>query len=56
MRKKLNSEETFAPMRGLPSQVTSVNPNIIAHTFTVFNGSKEVLNLPIVESSVIQAS
>ena len=37
-------------------QVASVNPNIIAHTFTVFNGSKEVLNIPIVESSVIQTS
>lgn len=37
-------------------QVTSVNASVVAHTFTVFSNGTEVLNLPIVESSVIQAS
>lgn len=37
-------------------QVSSVNANITAHTFTLFRNGTEVLNIPIVESSVIQAS
>ncbi|HKJ96514.1 MAG TPA: hypothetical protein VJ944_02080 [Thermoplasmataceae archaeon] len=36
--------------------VTHVPDSNIAHTFTVFSGTKEVVNLPITPSSTIQAS
>ncbi|MCL4333349.1 MAG: hypothetical protein M1424_01575 [Candidatus Thermoplasmatota archaeon] len=38
------------------AEVSSVNVSMVSHTFTVFANGKEVLNIPVVESSIVQAS
>jgi hypothetical protein len=37
-------------------EITSLNVSLVSHTFTVFGNGTEVLNLPIAESSIVQAS